>query len=70
MREYCEKPAPKYGIRSLSLLGSVARNEAHSAGDVDLLVASDRPMGYFGLFALQDPIESLLQSGFGYEQLS
>ena len=50
----------KYGVRSLSLFGSVARNESNSASDVDLLVEFNRPMGYFGLFALQDRIESLL----------
>jgi uncharacterized protein len=52
--------AQKYGVRSLSLFGSVARNEANSASDIDLLVEFDRPVGYFGLFALQDHIESLL----------
>jgi uncharacterized protein len=52
--------ARKYGVRSLFLFGSVARNEANSASDVDLLVEFDRPVGYFGLFALQDHIESLL----------
>jgi uncharacterized protein len=50
----------EYGVRSLSLFGSVARNEANPASDVDLLVEFDRPIGYFSLFALQDHIESLL----------
>ena len=31
-----------------------------AASDVDLLVEFDRPVGYFGLFALQDHLESLL----------
>jgi len=50
----------KFGVKSLSLFGSVARNEATSASDVDLLVEFNRPTGYFGLFALQDYLEKLL----------
>jgi len=50
----------KFGVKSLLLFGSVARNEATSASDVDLLVEFNRPTGYFGLFALQDYLEKLL----------
>jgi predicted nucleotidyltransferase len=50
----------RFGVKSLSLFGSVARNEATSTSDVDLLVEFNRPMGYFGLFALQDYLEKLL----------
>jgi len=49
-----------FGVKSLSLFGSVARNESTSASDVDLLVEFNRPVGYFGLFALQDYLEKLL----------
>ncbi len=49
-----------FGVKSLLLFGSVARNEATSASDVDLLVEFNRPVGYFGLFALQDYLENLL----------
>ena len=52
--------ARRYGVRSLSLFGSVARNEAGPASDVDLLVEFDRSVGYFGLCALQGYLESLL----------
>jgi uncharacterized protein len=52
--------AVRYGVKSLSLFGSVARDEAVPTSDVDLLVEFDRPVGYFGLFALQDHLESLL----------
>ena len=31
-----------------------------STSDVDLLVEFNRPVGYFGLFALQDYLEKLL----------
>jgi uncharacterized protein len=50
----------QFGVKSLVLFGSVARNEATSTSDVDLLVEFNRPVGYFGLFALQDYLEKLL----------
>src|SRR6266498_4873397 len=50
----------KFGVKSLLLFGSVARNEATSTSDVDLLVEFSHPVGYFGLFALQDYLEKLL----------
>ena len=50
----------RYGVKSLALFGSVARDEATSASDVDLLVDFDRPVGLFGLFALQDYLETIL----------
>jgi uncharacterized protein len=50
----------KFGVKSLLLFGSVARNEATATSDVDLLVEFNRPVGYFGLFALQDYLEKLL----------
>jgi len=50
----------RYGVRSLALFGSVARDEATQASDVDLLVDFDRPVGLFGLFALQDYLETIL----------
>lgn len=49
----------KFGVKSLSLFGSVARDEATSASDIDLLVEFNHPVGYFGLFALQDYLEKL-----------
>ena len=50
----------RFGVKSLLLFGSVARNEATNTSDVDLLVEFSRPVGYFGLFALQDYLEKLL----------
>lgn len=52
--------ARQFGVKSLFLFGSVARNEATPISDVDLLVEFNRPVGYFGLFALQDYLEKLL----------
>lgn len=50
----------KFGVKTLLLFGSVARDEATAKSDVDLLVEFNRPVGYFGLFALQDYLETLL----------
>ena len=50
----------QFGVKSLLLFGSVARDEATPASDVDLLVEFNCPVGYFGLFALQDYLEKLL----------
>jgi predicted nucleotidyltransferase len=52
--------ARRFGVSSLSLFGSVSRDEADAGSDVDLLVEFDRPVGYFLLFALQDHLESVL----------
>lgn len=49
-----------YGVKSLALFGSVASDDAQVGSDVDLLVEFNRPVGLFGLFALQDRLEELL----------
>jgi uncharacterized protein len=48
-----------YGVQSLALFGSVARNDASESSDIDLLVEFNRPVGLFGLFALQDRLEEI-----------
>ncbi len=50
-----------YGVHSLALFGSLARDEATDQSDVDLLVEFDRAVGYFGLVALQDHLADLLR---------
>jgi len=49
-----------YGVKSLALFGSVARGEARPGSDVDLLVEFNRPVGLFGLIAMQQRLEELL----------
>ena len=49
------------GVRSLSIFGSVARDQAGQGSDVDLLVEFDRPVGFFHLFEVQDRLEALLR---------
>ena len=49
-----------YNISSLSLFGSVARNEAGPESDVDLLVEFNKPIGLFKFIELKNRLEELL----------
>lgn len=50
----------RYGIGSLYLFGSVARDEADADSDVDLLVEFQKPVGLFEFIELQQTLEDLL----------
>ena len=50
----------QYGVRSISLFGSVARNEATDESDIDLLVEFAKPIGLFQFVALKRRLEELL----------
>jgi hypothetical protein len=50
----------KLGVKSLSLFGSVARNEAHQNSDVDLLVDLERPAGFFKVSKIEHYLEDCL----------
>ncbi len=50
----------RFGVSSLALFGSVARDEAQPASDVDLLVDFTEPVGLFHLSRLQHYLEELL----------
>jgi predicted nucleotidyltransferase len=60
LSQHKEELRRQFGVTSLSLFGSVIRDEARENSDVDLLVEFDRPIGYFHLFRLQDYLENLL----------
>ena len=49
-----------YGVRSISLFGSVARGESGPRSDVDLLVDVDDDVSLFGLSRLKRHLEDLL----------
>lgn len=49
-----------FAVKTLFLFGSVARGEATSESDVDLLVEFNRPVGLFTLLGLQSYLEELL----------
>jgi len=48
------------GVKSLRLFGSVARNEASTTSDVDLLVAFDRSPSFSEFMRLKILLEDLL----------
>ncbi|MDJ0662088.1 MAG: nucleotidyltransferase family protein [Crocosphaera sp.] len=50
----------KLGVKSLSLFGSVARDEAGPDSDVDFLVEFNRQGGFFQLFRVQHYLEDIL----------
>ena len=50
-----------FGVSSLILFGSVARDEARLDSDVDILVEFERPVGYFTLVRLGAYLEQILQ---------
>lgn len=48
------------GIESLSIFGSVAREQSSDSSDVDLLVELNRRMGLFQFVRIQQRIEAIL----------
>ena len=51
----------RFGVASLSLFGSVARDEAVTESDVDILVVFVKTPGIFGFLELKEYLENLLQ---------
>jgi predicted nucleotidyltransferase len=49
------------GVKALSLFGSIARNEATSKSDVDILIDFDSKKGLFFFLNLKKYLEELLQ---------
>lgn len=52
--------ARRFGVTSLALFGSVARDAAHAASDVDILVSFDGPATSARYFGVQFFLEDLL----------
>jgi len=50
----------RFGVKSLRLFGSVARDEAADDSDVDLLVDFERPPGFSSFMKLRIFLEDLL----------
>lgn len=50
----------QYGVKSLALFGSVARNEARPDSDVDLLVEFNQKVGLFAFIGLKLYLEAQL----------
>ena len=51
----------KLGVISLDLFGSVARDQANSQSDVDILVELEESIGFFGFFRIKHYLEDILK---------
>jgi len=60
LKEQQKELTDRYKVASLSLFGSVARDENRAGSDVDLLVEFNQPVGLFLFIELQQRLESLL----------
>jgi len=50
----------KFGVRSVSIFGSVARGKTRKQSDIDLLVEFEKPVGLFEFARLKLYLEELL----------
>jgi len=57
-----QKELEHYGVKTLSLFGSHARNQAREGSDIDILVSFKKPLGLFTFLELKDHLEGLLGS--------
>ena len=60
LREHRETLAERFGVTSLALFGSFARDQATDASDIDILVRFDGPATSKSYFGVQFYIEDLL----------
>ncbi len=51
----------RFGVESLSLFGSAARDEVAAESDIDILVTFVKTPGIFGFLELKEYLENLLQ---------
>lgn len=50
----------QYGVRTLAVFGSIARNEAKKSSDIDILVDFDSKKGLFVFVGLKNYLEDIL----------
>ena len=50
----------KFGVHSLSIFGSIARNQARKNSDIDILVDFEKPVGLFEFVRLKLYLEEVL----------
>jgi predicted nucleotidyltransferase len=60
LRSHYAEIAARFGVASLALFGSVARDESASSSDVDVLVKFSGPATFDGYFDLKFYLEGLL----------
>lgn len=59
-RENRQQITEQFGVKSLYLFGSIARDEGEYDSDIDLLVEFDQPIGLFRFIELQQKLETIL----------
>jgi len=52
--------AAEYGVASIGVFGSYARNEQRKGSDVDLLVEFSRPVGFVAFMRLEARLQKIL----------
>ena len=63
LKQHSDELTHDFGVKSLALFGSVARDEATEYSDVDLLIElDDRPVGLFHLAQLHARLCELLRA--------
>jgi uncharacterized protein len=60
IRSHLAELRQRFGVREFALFGSVARDEATAASDVDILVEFDGPTTFDGYFGVKERLEELL----------
>lgn len=58
--EHHRESLKKFAVKRILLFGSVARDEANTESDVDLLVEFERPVGLFTFIELKEYLEQIL----------
>ncbi len=58
LKKHKQHLAQEYGVTSLGIFGSIARNEATRASDIDIVV--EMPPDLFKMVHLKDELENLL----------
>ena len=62
LSEHRETLHSRYGIATISVFGSVARDEAGEGSDVDILVSYEQSPGLFEFLRLKEYLENILSS--------
>lgn len=60
LREHRATLAERFGVTSISLFGSVARDQAKDSSDIDVLVEFESPPGWQNYFGAQVFLEDVL----------
>ncbi len=50
----------RFGVTGIGIFGSLVREEATTASDIDILVEFDKPVSFFSFLRLEDHLEQLL----------